>query len=74
MVVRMCDGFGRAGIESLVAVKADKVLAVDTGDRVRGVIVTTRSLKDEYDFVSRYFAPWVGIPEDPGTERKSTHI
>jgi predicted PhzF superfamily epimerase YddE/YHI9 len=22
---------------------------------------------DQYDFVSRYFAPWVGIPEDPVT-------
>ena len=22
-----------------------------------------------YDFVSRYFAPWVGIPEDPVTGR-----
>ena len=37
-----------------------------TGNRVRGVIVTTRSMSTDYDFVSRYFAPWVGIPEDPG--------
>ena len=37
-----------------------------SGNRVRGVIVTTRSMSTEYDFVSRYFAPWVGIPEDPG--------
>ena len=28
--------------------------------------MTTRSTTSEYDFVSRYFAPWVGIPEDPG--------
>merc|ERR1712241_1618383 len=42
-------------------------LAIDTGNRVRGVIVTTRSTTSEYDFISRYFAPWVGIPEDPVT-------
>ena len=32
---------------------------------IRGIIVTARG--DEYDFVSRYFAPWVGIDEDPVT-------
>jgi PhzF family phenazine biosynthesis protein len=34
---------------------------------VRGVIVTARSAKPEYDFVSRFFAPWAGIDEDPVT-------
>lgn len=33
---------------------------------VKGVIITLRA-KDGYDFYSRYFAPWVGIPEDPVT-------
>jgi len=32
---------------------------------VRGVIVTGRSRSHEYDFVSRFFAPRVGINEDP---------
>ncbi|NIQ05922.1 MAG: PhzF family phenazine biosynthesis protein [Candidatus Korarchaeota archaeon] len=32
---------------------------------VSGVIVTSTS--HQYDFVSRYFAPWVGINEDPVT-------
>ncbi|MEM6448043.1 MAG: PhzF family phenazine biosynthesis protein [Cyanobacteria bacterium P01_D01_bin.123] len=32
-----------------------------------GVIVTSLSDMDEYDFISRYFAPNVGIPEDPVT-------
>jgi PhzF family phenazine biosynthesis protein len=32
---------------------------------VRGVIVTSRSQSREYDFVSRFFAPRVGIDEDP---------
>jgi PhzF family phenazine biosynthesis protein len=32
----------------------------------RGIIVTAKSDKD-YDFTSRYFAPWVGVNEDPVT-------
>jgi PhzF family phenazine biosynthesis protein len=32
-----------------------------------GVIVTARSSDPQYDFVSRYFAPVKGIPEDPVT-------
>jgi PhzF family phenazine biosynthesis protein len=34
---------------------------------VRGVIVTSRSATHEFDFVSRFFAPGSGIPEDPVT-------
>jgi PhzF family phenazine biosynthesis protein len=34
---------------------------------VRGVIVTARSDDPAYDFVSRFFAPRSGIPEDPVT-------
>ena len=43
---------------------------------VRGVIVTLQGTESNgcvdscgtmYDFVSRYFAPWVGISEDPVT-------
>lgn len=34
---------------------------------VRGVIVTAKSDHDEYDFVSRFFAPRVGVDEDPVT-------
>lgn len=33
----------------------------------RGVLITTRSVSVELDFVSRYFAPWVGVNEDPVT-------
>jgi PhzF family phenazine biosynthesis protein len=33
----------------------------------RGVIVTARSINPEYDFVSRFFAPRLGIDEDPVT-------
>lgn len=34
---------------------------------VRGVIVTARSRRDGIDFVSRFFAPAVGVAEDPVT-------
>jgi PhzF family phenazine biosynthesis protein len=34
---------------------------------VRGIIVTSLSSSREYDFVSRFFAPQVGVNEDPVT-------
>jgi PhzF family phenazine biosynthesis protein len=34
---------------------------------VRGVMVTAQAQSDDYDFVSRYFAPAVGVDEDPVT-------
>jgi PhzF family phenazine biosynthesis protein len=34
---------------------------------VRGIIVTSRADTEEYDFVSRFFAPQSGIDEDPVT-------
>ena len=33
----------------------------------RGIMVTALSSRGEDDFVSRYFAPWVGVDEDPVT-------
>lgn len=35
--------------------------------QTRGVIVTAASDDDAYDFVSRFFGPRVGVPEDPVT-------
>lgn len=34
---------------------------------MRGVIVTAASIDPKYDFVSRFFAPAVAVPEDPVT-------
>jgi PhzF family phenazine biosynthesis protein len=34
---------------------------------MRGVMVTARSVTKDIDFVSRFFAPAVGIDEDPVT-------
>lgn len=38
----------------------------------RGLIVTARSEKPGIDFISRYFAPWIGINEDPVTGSSHT--
>jgi PhzF family phenazine biosynthesis protein len=35
--------------------------------KTRGIIVTARSASTKYDFVSRFFAPAIGIDEDPVT-------
>ena len=42
------------------------LLALERVD-ARGVIVTSRATTSGYDFVSRFFAPRVGVPEDPVT-------
>jgi len=34
---------------------------------VRGIIVTTRAEDEQYDFLSRFFAPATGVQEDPVT-------
>src|SRR2546426_5325868 len=62
--------------------KFDYLLEVDSEDAVlrvqpdfgalgrveaRGVIVTSRASRPRHDFVSRYFAPRVGVPQDPVT-------
>ena len=44
----------------------DKLKQISTDILIRGVIVTAKS-EGKYDFVSRFFGPWVGINEDPVT-------
>lgn len=41
--------------------------ALSTLDDARGVIVTAAAPAEDIDFVSRFFAPRVGVPEDPVT-------
>ncbi|QQP39884.1 Uncharacterized protein FKW44_013738, partial [Caligus rogercresseyi] len=43
----------------------EAMLSIDSQNQIRGVILTHRALEGSYDFVSRYFSPWNGIPEDP---------
>lgn len=51
--------------ETLRALKPDLKLLARVP--MRGVMVTSRGASSEYDFVSRFFAPRVGIDEDPAT-------
>jgi len=51
--------------EIVKTIKPDFQGLLSTG--VRGVIVTGKSGNANYDFVSRYFAPKVGVNEDPVT-------
>ncbi|MDD3518635.1 MAG: PhzF family phenazine biosynthesis protein [Chromatiales bacterium] len=53
----------RAGELRQLEPDLQRLLAID----VRGVIVTAASDDPDHDFVSRFFAPRVGVPEDPVT-------
>jgi predicted PhzF superfamily epimerase YddE/YHI9 len=50
----------------------DEIAAITERDDLRGVIVTAPGV--EYDFVSRFFAPGSGIPEDPVTGSAHTSL
>jgi PhzF family phenazine biosynthesis protein len=65
---------GKNGSDLLVEVESEPVLRGIRPDfprlaeyRARGVIVTARAERQPYDFVSRFFAPRAGVPEDPVT-------
>ena len=65
---------GRSRLDWLVELKSETLLRALKPDfpalaklGTRGVIVTARSDAAPFDFISRYFAPGVGIPEDPVT-------
>jgi PhzF family phenazine biosynthesis protein len=65
---------GKNGMDYLVEVADEKAVRTLQPDiarlaalPVRGVIVTARAGAGPYDFVSRFFAPAAGVPEDPVT-------
>lgn len=65
---------GRGRFDYLVEVESENVVrrlrpAMSELERVttRGVIVTARAADPRFDFVSRFFAPAAGVPEDPVT-------
>ena len=66
LLIRLPDGTTRADLEAM-KIDIDALLKINTADQVRGVIITILGQGTQYDFISRYFAPWVGIPEDPVT-------
>ncbi len=66
--------FGRTSFDYLVEVASEDEVRALTPDitalrklPVRGVIVTSRAAMAGIDFVSRFFAPAVGVNEDPVT-------
>jgi PhzF family phenazine biosynthesis protein len=65
---------GRNGMDGLVELEDDRSVRSLNPDiellskyPIRGLIVTARSNDAHYDFVSRFFAPRAGVPEDPVT-------
>ncbi len=65
---------GKNRFDYLVEIESEKVLRSLKPDfsllrqvAMRGVIVTARSLTSTYDFISRFFAPSLGVNEDPVT-------
>lgn len=70
LLVRLSDSYDRSFLESL-KVNTEPLPGIEKTGKVKGLILT---LKGEsggqttpYDFYSRYFAPWVGVAEDPVT-------
>ncbi|XP_022249331.1 phenazine biosynthesis-like domain-containing protein isoform X2 [Limulus polyphemus] len=75
LLIRLKDCVTRKELENLTPQTELMVDAVPSG-KVKGVIITLRGFPENgcssqdgktYDFVSRYFAPWNGIDEDPVT-------
>nr|XP_054588159.1 phenazine biosynthesis-like domain-containing protein 2 isoform X2 [Nothobranchius furzeri] len=73
LMIRLSDSCDSSVLTGL-NVDPAAILGIDTKGRVQGITVTMKGAPDSqpgYDFYSRNFAPWVGIPEDPVTG--STH-
>ncbi|XP_041715363.2 phenazine biosynthesis-like domain-containing protein isoform X3 [Coregonus clupeaformis] len=69
LMVRLADSCDRSVLTSLQPDPA-VLLRVDTGGRVRCLLVTVigdPGCQPGYDFYSRNFFPWFGVPEDPVT-------
>ncbi|KAM4602566.1 phenazine biosynthesis-like domain-containing protein 1 [Polymixia lowei] len=69
LMVRLADSCNRSVLTSL-KVDPAVLLSSEKSGRVKGLILTMIGAPDcqpGYDFYSRYFAPWNGIPEDPVT-------
>jgi predicted PhzF superfamily epimerase YddE/YHI9 len=66
---------GKSKFDSFLVVESEKIVRSLKPDfnslrsipGIRGVIVTSTSQDSRYDFVSRFFAPGIGIDEDHAT-------
>ncbi len=61
-----CDYLVELGSEEILR-SLDPDMSILKEVPTRGVIVTAASKSNEYDFISRFFAPASGIDEDPVT-------
>ncbi|NP_001019582.1 phenazine biosynthesis-like domain-containing protein [Danio rerio] len=69
LMIRLADTCDRSDLVSLRP-EADSLLRSETTGKIKSVVVTLKGAQKAqpgYDFYSRNFAPWVGIPEDPVT-------
>ncbi|XP_067136729.1 phenazine biosynthesis-like domain-containing protein 1 [Centruroides vittatus] len=75
LMIRLRDNLSRKDLES-IKFSSQTILEIDNPLSIRGAIVTLKGNSNngcinddgiQYDFISRYFAPWVGILEDPVT-------
>jgi len=66
LLVRLKNTVTRDQLENIKP-DTEKMWMMETTGMVKGVILTVLDLTEKYNFLSRYFAPWNGIPEDPVT-------
>lgn len=70
LLVRLSDAYDRSFLENL-KVSTQDLLQIENTGKVRGLILTLKGepggQTQAFDFYSRYFAPWVGVAEDPVT-------
>ncbi|XP_030626233.1 phenazine biosynthesis-like domain-containing protein 1 [Chanos chanos] len=69
LLVCLADTCDRSVLTSL-QLDGETLMRSEKSGKVRGLIITIKGAPESqpgYDFFSRYFAPWNGIPEDPVT-------
>ncbi|KAL1263062.1 hypothetical protein QQF64_005801 [Cirrhinus molitorella] len=69
LMVRLADTCDRSQLVSLRP-DTETLLRNETTGKIKSLIITLKgaeSTQSGYDFYSRVFAPWVGVPEDPVT-------
>ncbi|KAK2896667.1 hypothetical protein Q8A67_011155 [Cirrhinus molitorella] len=69
LLIRLADTCDKSALTSLKP-EAEALLKNESTGKMKGVIVTMKgapTAQPGYDFHSRYFAPWLGVLEDPVT-------
>ncbi|XP_048194858.1 phenazine biosynthesis-like domain-containing protein isoform X2 [Perognathus longimembris pacificus] len=70
LLVRLSDSYKRSFLETL-KVNTENLPQIENTGKVKGLILTLKGepggQTQTFDFYSRYFAPWVGVAEDPVT-------